>query len=284
MRTKPIRAACLGTAICWLLSVAAAAESPKRDTRSGYSIFRETLVDLTWPEVKKAAEANAIVLLPVGVIEEHGPHMGLGTDTYIAYSMCLMVKRKLEARQIPAVIAPPIYWGIMDPKYHGSFAVRPSTMKALLMDVFADLKTWGFRKVYAINRHGDRTHRQIFNEAMTEARESLGLEFYNHRERKDWEQADKSRLPEAKMYRTEKPFQPDYHAGAFETAVMLAYYPEEVDVETAASLKPQSTFDPLGYVGDPANYGNANGRVFELAELDFLADLLARWARLPARE
>ena len=81
------------------------------------------------------------------------------------------------------------------------------------------------------------------------------------------------------MYSVENSFQPDYHAGAFETAVMLAYYPEEVDVDVAATLKPQNTFDPLGYVGDPANYRNANGRVFELSELDFVADCLARWAR-----
>ena len=281
MNAKPFRAACLLVGLGWLLS-AAAAEEPKQNTRTGYSIFRETLVDLTWPEVKQAAEKDAIVLLPVGVVEEHGPHMGVGTDTYIAYSMCRMVKQKLEARQIPAVIVPPVYWGIVDPKFPGSFAVRPSTMKALLIDIFTDLKTWGFRRVYAINRHGDRTHRQVFNEAMAEAQQNLGLEFYNHQERKDWEQADKTKLPAAKMYSVENPFQPDYHAGAFETAVMLAYYPEEVDVDVAATLKPQNTFDPLGYVGDPANYGNANGRVFELSELDFVADCLARWARQSA--
>jgi creatinine amidohydrolase len=165
----------------------------------------------------------------------------------------------------------------MDPKYPGSFAVRPSTMKALLADIFGDLKIWGFRRVYVVNRHGDRTHRQTLNEAMADARDTLGLQFYNHEERKDWEQADKSKVPQAKMYYVEKPFTPDYHAGAFETAVMLAYFPEEVDVAAAAILKPQATFDPLGYVGDPANHRNANGRVFEMSELGFVSDCLARW-------
>lgn len=252
--------------------------------RSGYSVFRGTLVDLSWPEVKKAAEDDALVLVPVGVIEEHGPHMSLGVDTYTASIMCRMVKEKLGARQVHAVIAPPVYWGIMDPKYPGSFAVRPATMKALLGDIFADLKTWGFRRVYVMNRHGDRTHRQTLNEAMAEASENLGLKFYNHEERKDWEQADKSKAPQAKMYRVETPFQPDYHAGAFETAFMLEYFPAEVNVAATVGLKPQSTFDPLGYVGDPANYRNADGRVFERSELDFVADCLARWSERTARK
>jgi creatinine amidohydrolase len=203
--------------------------------------------------------------------------MSFGIDTYAAYGMCRMVKQALDARGIRTVIAPPVYWGIMDPKFPGSFAVRPATMKALLTDIFSDLKTWGFRRVYVINRHGDRQHRQTLNEAMAEAVKTLELQFYNHEERKDWEQADKSKLPEAKMYRIEKPFTPDYHAGAFETAVVLAYFPEEVNLAVASTLKPQATFDPLGYVGDPANYRNANGRVFELSELGFVSDCLARW-------
>ncbi len=252
--------------------------------RTGYSIFRGTMVDLPWTEVKKAAGADAVVLLPVGVIEEHGPHMSLGVDTYMAHQICRMLKQKLDERKVKSIIAPPVYWGIMDPKYPGSYSVRPSTMKALLADVFADLKTWGFTRIYVLNRHGDRMHRQTVNEAMADARETLGLEFYNHQERRDWEQANSSRRPQANAYRVEKPFQPDYHAGALETAFALEYFPEEVNVAAAASLKPQSTFDPLGYVGDPAGYRNADGRVMERGELDFTADNLARWAERTRRK
>jgi creatinine amidohydrolase len=47
----------------------------------GSATFDETMVNMTWPEIEKAAEQAAMVLLPTGVIEEHGPHMGLGVDT-----------------------------------------------------------------------------------------------------------------------------------------------------------------------------------------------------------
>ena len=54
----------------------------------GYSLFDETMVDMAWPEIEKAAQEGAIVLLPTGVIEEHGPHMGLAVDIYLAYILC----------------------------------------------------------------------------------------------------------------------------------------------------------------------------------------------------
>ena len=37
----------------------------------GYSIFDETIVDMAWPDIEKAAKEGAVVLLPIGVIEEH---------------------------------------------------------------------------------------------------------------------------------------------------------------------------------------------------------------------
>jgi creatinine amidohydrolase/Fe(II)-dependent formamide hydrolase-like protein len=46
----------------------------------------------------------------------------------------------------------------------------------------------------------------------------------------------------------------DPHAGAFETAEMAAFYPQNVNLEVAKTLKPSTYFDPLGYWGDPASY------------------------------
>ena len=52
-------------------------------TRGGYSIFHETMADMTWLEVERAARNGAVVLWGLGVIEEHGPHLPLGTDVCI---------------------------------------------------------------------------------------------------------------------------------------------------------------------------------------------------------
>ena len=105
----------------------------------GYSIFHETMVDMTWPEVEKAARDGAVVLMTTAVIEEHGPHMSCGIDTYLGYLMCKITRRELEARGVKAVIAPPFYWGInvSSHVFPGTFTVRPETMKALLHDLLA---------------------------------------------------------------------------------------------------------------------------------------------------
>jgi len=251
----------------------------KGNTGPGYSIFKGTLADLTWPEVKKAADENALVLLPVAVIEEHGPHMCLGTDTYLSYQRSLALKEKLEALQIKAVVAPPVYWGIMQltesGAFPGSFTVSPATMKALIADVFSNLQRWGFRYFYCVGHHGDRIHRNTLKEAMAEAKEKLSIVFYNDRE-----QEDRSKAPEDKQFISGRLFEPDFHAGASETSAMLEYYPALVDLEIVKTLKPESWFQPLGYVGDPINYRKLNMRGLDSVEVDYYAECIAEWLKV----
>lgn len=70
------------------------------------------MVENNWQEVQRAGEEKLPVLFPLGVIEEHGPHLPLGSDIYWSYCMCKMVKAKLEERGKESVIAPPYYWGV----------------------------------------------------------------------------------------------------------------------------------------------------------------------------
>ena len=55
------------------------------------SIIKDTMVTNNWQEVEKAGTDKLPVLFPLGVIEEHGPHLPLGADIYWSYSMCAMV-------------------------------------------------------------------------------------------------------------------------------------------------------------------------------------------------
>ncbi len=245
--------------------------------RHGYSVFRGTLVDLPWPEVKKAADADTLVILPIGVIEEHGPHLSLGADTYLAHKASQLLTSKLAARQINSVVLPPMYWGIMQANetgaYPGSLTVRPETMKAVLRDIFTDLEGWGFRHVYVLNLHGDRIHRQTINEAITDAEKELGIDIFDAKT-----EGIPGPRPEIHGYRNPKPFMPDFHAGASETSMMLAYFPEEVNLDIAKTLKPEPTFHPLGYVGDPASYAEVDAHAYE-AMMDYGAENIARWLK-----
>ena len=121
-----------------------AAAEPSRD--GGYSIFHETMVDMAWPDIEKAAKAGAVVLMATAVIEEHGPHMSCGTDTYLGYLLCKLTRRQLESKGVKAVIAPPFFWGVNSAThvFPGTFAIQPETAKVLLWDIFASLKSMGF--------------------------------------------------------------------------------------------------------------------------------------------
>ena len=146
----------------------------------GYSIFHETMADMTWPDVKKAAENGAIVLLPTGVIEEHGPHMCLGVDTYEAYMFARIVKEKLETEGVETLIVPPFYWGITAycGAYPGSFTCRPETVKAVYYDILNCLNEWGFKHVFAFTLHQEPNHGRMIMDAMKKGQSSIGIKSY----------------------------------------------------------------------------------------------------------
>ena len=54
------------------------------------NIFKDTMSEMTYEQVEKLVEQEAIVLFPVGIIEEHGPHLPLGTDIYLHINRHMM--------------------------------------------------------------------------------------------------------------------------------------------------------------------------------------------------
>jgi creatinine amidohydrolase len=229
-----------------------------------FSVFEDTMIEMTWQEVQAGADRNAIVLLPVGIVEAHGPHMDLSADFYLSTLHCRFLKRKLEEFGIEALIAPPFYWGISADvsRYAGTFSVRPETMKGLLKDVFASIRSWGFRRVFVANAHGDPLHVDVIRSAISEANEAPGFLAYFL-----WELGIEAESDVALPPTREDRYQPDYHAGAIETAQMFAFFPEKVRCEVANALKPQDSFHPLAYCGDPASfYKEFNVAEFSMAE------------------
>ena len=64
-----------------------------------YSIFTDTMADLDWREIENKGRQKVPVLFTLGVIEEHGPHLPLGTDIYLSYAICKMIKDMVCAQQ-----------------------------------------------------------------------------------------------------------------------------------------------------------------------------------------
>jgi creatinine amidohydrolase len=264
----------------------------------GNSIFHETMVDMSWPDVEEAAAQGAIILLPTAVIEEHGPHMSCGIDTYGAYLVCKLARRELEARGIKTLIAPPFYWGINSTThvFPGSFTVRKETMKALLHDILSSLKSWGFNDIFNLNFHGDGQHCVTVLESIIDARETLGINAYCVLSEGEIMRYGLSGNEQFVVTHKSPPSdeQPqeflDIHAGADETGIVAAFFPDQVDTDLARALEPtRITYSevadwlidarrvtPLGYLGDPAGFDAESAREYIRADCILIADAIER--------
>lgn len=262
-------------------------------------IFEDTMVCYNWLQVQAAAEKELPVLFPLGVIEEHGPHIALGSDIWWSYAMCRMVKEKMEQMGQECVIAPPYYFGVnhCTGGFPGSFSLKPETMVQVLFETFENLKNFGFKEVYCFNYHGDAVHVNAIVEAIKKANNELGICIKLVLESMDlrlfgWTGKEEFLLVSAPKYPmewfTEQEASEqgllDIHAGAFETAVMSQICPDRVDLEKAWELKSSSLnrdelkrwlqgseatkeVVPLGYAGNPAGYETVSKHVEEMLRL-----------------
>lgn len=233
-----------------------------------FSVFEDTMVEMTWQRVQAAADSGAIALLPIGIVEGHGPHLDLSADFYLSTLSCRFLRQELRELGVEAVIAPPFYWGISQDvsRYAGTFSLRPETMKSLLDDIFASLKSWGFRRVFVQNAHGDPLHIQMIQSAIAQANEAPDFRVYFMWEL-DVEVVQDFPFPPMRENR----FQPDYHAGAIETAQMATFFPEKIRGDVARTLPPSDSFHPLAYCGDPASYGE-EVNIAEYTRVDMMMD------------
>jgi len=245
----------------------------------GYSIFENTIVDMPWPSLEKAIQDGAIALLPTCVIEEHGPHLSLGTDTYTAWLLCKRTCQHLESDGIKTIIAPPCYWGINQATggFPGSFTIREDTFKALLLDIYACLHIWGVKHIFTIDGHGDPVHERVIFDAAKDAREMLGINAYvlldDYKAEISGLTGKEAHIVIARTPALNGPMPQfaEVHAGAIETGMMIEYFPDTVDLESVKTLSPtQLTYSdvprwqqggataremtPLGYFGAPADY------------------------------
>ena len=116
--------------------------------------------DLTWPEVREAADRGAIVGIPIGATEQHGPHLPLSTDWIIPEAMALEVADSLDF-----LVAPAITYGNRSRPLAGGGEGFPGTvslsaasfMKHLEDVIYAFAKT-GFNKIVLLNWHYENSN------------------------------------------------------------------------------------------------------------------------------
>lgn len=103
--------------------------------------------------IRKAIDANWPCVLPIGVLEYHGEHLGVGMDT-LAVERCLWLLEK----EMDVVVLPAFYYGsashaVAAPERNGTLHVGGVALMPFARDLFSGLLRVGFRNIHGIVHH-----------------------------------------------------------------------------------------------------------------------------------
>lgn len=218
----------------------------------------------TWPEIA-ALHRGCVLAVPIGSLEQHGPHLPLDTDTRIAVEL----GRRLSRARTDVVVAPPVSYGASGEHagFAGTLLIDHAVLADLLLELIRSARA-SFSGVVLISSHGGN------HEALTLVSERCRVD------------------GEAAVLWTPAVPGGDAHAGRTETSLMLAIDPGAVRIERAEAgctdpleaLMPRLRAEGVrpissnGVLGDPQGASAAEGELLLAAMTDDLVRTLgARW-------
>jgi creatinine amidohydrolase len=261
------------------------------------------LEELTWPQVDALARDRTLFVLPMGMVEEHGPHLPVGADTlavtYEANGVSKRVSRALPDWNV--VMMPPISYGhgganqLGDMPIHpGTYAIRQSTLRSLVADLGGQVAQNGFKWIFVVNGHGAPTQSIAINEACDFVSETFSVTMLHLTGLFRADEAIQSigEKINARHYSAAErsSFGMDVHAGVGETSGMLAVRPDLVRSSyRKLPSRAGRSLDELreiattpgwqGYLSSPARATAQYGRAVEAWWIDGFTDLILRAVR-----
>ncbi|MEM3394022.1 MAG: creatininase family protein [Candidatus Methanomethylicia archaeon] len=114
------------------------------------------LEELTSEDLKEIVNFWNIVIVPVGSLEVHGPHLPLSTDTIIVEAIAKRVIEKLKDSDIKVLIGPRIRFGCSGEhiRFPGTISLNCETMIQLIYELCLSLAKNGFKNIILLNGHG----------------------------------------------------------------------------------------------------------------------------------
>ncbi|TAJ31179.1 creatininase family protein [Bosea sp. (in: a-proteobacteria)] len=111
-------------------------------------------MELTAEELRAKAARDAVVVLPVASVEQHGPHLPVGVDTVLCGGVCKAAAEK--ASDIEIVVAPTLWCGMAEHHmaFGGTFTFDIPTYRAVLLSLLKSIERHGFHRVLIVNGHG----------------------------------------------------------------------------------------------------------------------------------
>jgi creatinine amidohydrolase len=111
---------------------------------------------LTFAELNARAAADALVIVPVASLEQHGPHLATGVDILCATEVAQRTARRMMAAGHPAVVTPCVWTGLAEHHvpFGGTVTLDYATFAAVLKGVVRSAARAGFKRAMLLNGHG----------------------------------------------------------------------------------------------------------------------------------
>ncbi|MGE5420391.1 MAG: creatininase family protein [Chloroflexota bacterium] len=198
--------------------------------------------ELTSPRFARAVElAKGVCIIPLGIIEKHGPHLPLGSDIFESREASFRA-----AQQEYAIVFPTYYFGQIYEARHqpGTIAYSNELVWKMLEETCAELSRNGLKKIILVNGHGGNgAFLQYFCQSqLAKQNDYIVVLFQEGRDAVNGKEI--ASMKQAKL---------DGHAGEEETSMMSVIAPNLVD---QSALKAESGLDqnrlaklPFGYAG-----------------------------------
>jgi creatinine amidohydrolase len=187
-----------------------------------------TWMDMTWQDIAGADTGRWIAVLPLAAVEQHGPHLPLGVDSYIAEAYLARVRQIMPA-DLPVTFLPVQRIGVSAEHlaYPGTLTVSPATAIATWTEIGESLLRAGLRKLVLVTSHGGNT--AAMELVARDLRTRLGMLAVTV----GWHRFG---YPDGAFTAEEKKH--GIHGGAIETSLMLAGKPETVRTEKLPNATP----------------------------------------------
>jgi creatinine amidohydrolase len=185
-------------------------------------------MEMTWQEIAGAETGRWIAVLPLAAVEQHGPHLPLGVDTFIAEAY-LARARDMLLDDLPVTFLPVQRFGVSAEHlaYPGTLTISAATAIALWTELGDSLARAGLRKLVLVTSHGGNV--AAMELVARDLRARLGMLAVTvgwHR----FGYPDGAFSPDEKKH--------GVHGGDIETSLMLAAKPDTVRMAEAPKATP----------------------------------------------
>jgi len=231
--------------------------------------------ELSWKQIDSLDKDKTVFFIPINPMEEHGPHLPVGTDYLIARDAAteaikLLIKEnpKLSYVLYPSI---PIGYSKVASCFPGTISTHVKAIKHVIYAILSSLAKYGFKNFLICSYHMDLGHLKGIYAGMNKAKRSFDINVYEPWGPYFYNKEVEKREPKV-GFDTKK----EVHAGFRETSLMNYQYPYLVD---PSYINLQSIYRDLysprfigktfkdigivdGYVGSPARSDSNYGRWF----------------------